>query len=297
MMIGAVDTLSFYVWSNIAVITLLIFFPYIMRFIILSLARFYIFIIPEPRKYVWEDEPMPKPWDRRKMLNRFQQFLAIAFFPGSMIRITFLYGYLTIKGWKLTVAYNPKMEIGSNSLFAERRRQGFYLIMSQGKHRFTLRDAISITILCYIPMLLSILMFTSYAGNMRFIDYIFNRDFVFWRLHFPIHVVNRVIYVYFALALLIGGAAVPEETAVILYHLLANYPHFIISCILALIGSILISYLDVPGPFSANYLAMSTLQVFCTILFVKVMLDDRELQLFEEDRFKFDDEIYDIAIF
>lgn len=279
-MITAFDTLNFYIWSNIILFALLVILPYLIRLIIIQVIRVITYILQIPDKKI-----------------QVQQFISVLFFPGSLLRITFIYCYLILQGWSLRVAYSPKVELSSGSVVALHKSQGFYLIMSQGKKNFSLRDALAITMLCYIPMLLGILMIINSAGNMRFIDYIFNRDFQFWKIHFQINVINRILYYYIIAALLIGGSAVPEETSVLLYYIVASYPHFIISCILALIGSILISYLDVPGPFSANYLGVSTLQVFWTILFVKVMLDDRELRLFEEDRFKFEEGIQEITLF
>lgn len=284
-MMDAIDALTFYVWSNIAVILLLIFLPYILRMIIMLIIRVLAKVI------VQDDD------GAAKARTRVSQAIAILFFPGSLLRITFIYFYLTMQGWIMQVLYSPRLQLESGSLFSEKKSKGFYLTMKQGKRRFTLRDAILITVLCYIPMVLGILMIVFRQGNMAFIDYIFNRDFLFWRIHVPAAIMNRTVYWYLVLALLFGGAAVPEETTLILYHVIATYNYFLVGCLLALIGSILISYLDISGPFTANYLGVSTLQVFWTILFTKTMLDDREARLFKEDEFTFGEGIQEIAIF
>ena len=48
------------------------------------------------------------------------------------------------------------------------------------------------------------------------------------------------MYFLILISLLIGGMPIPEETMVPLYHIIANYPHLVISAMIGFIGAAIV---------------------------------------------------------
>ena len=161
------------------------------------------------------------------MKTNIRPMLNLLFFPGAIIRTTFIFFVLSLMGWKSQMTYGRLAGL-QNPTSTNNRFSGFAVFMKPPKRGISLGQSIIISMAGYFVWLW-ILLFVYYQ---RFIS-------IYMTFLWGESTAN-LVYMIILISLLIGGMPIPEETMLPLYYIVAHYPHLVIAGMLGFIGAAII---------------------------------------------------------
>ena len=154
----------------------------------------------------------------RPMLN-------LIFFPGALIRVTFLFLVLSLMGWKPNITYGRLAGLQNPTSTNNSHFSGFAVFMKPPRRGISLGHTIIISLSGYFVWAWVLL-------YVRFQQFITQYMAYLWGSN-----TANIVYVVVLLSLVIGGMPIPEETMLPLYYIVAYYPHLVISAMLGFIGA------------------------------------------------------------
>ena len=156
----------------------------------------------------------------RPMLN-------LLFFPGAIVRVTFMFLVLSLMGWKSSIVYGRLAGL-QNPTSTNNRFAGFGILMGPPRTGVSFGQTIIISISGYFVWVW-VLLFVLYQ------QFINNYMTYLWSYE-----TANLIYFFILISFLVGGMPIPEETMLPLYHMVANYPHLIIASLLGFVGAAIV---------------------------------------------------------
>ncbi len=265
-MIQGLDSSLDFAYSIIYVYILLLILPYILGFFLnwMYSVLAFIFRFGYNQRY--------SSINRSRRTATIGRFVSFIFLPGTLLRVMFVFLFLKLRGWELSISY-PGFVGSMNRSLSDKRRTGFFIAMRpNNKRRISFKEIVQVSLVGYIPLFIAYFMWKTRADQIDFLIYLHQGNLsIFW-IYF--------LYYYLLLAILIGGAPIPEETMLPIYFIIARYPHLFIGIIGSYIVGFWISMMEIGYlGFEGSRLGYTYFITFSTILFFKIVINERQLNI------------------
>ncbi|OLS21985.1 MAG: hypothetical protein HeimC2_31330 [Candidatus Heimdallarchaeota archaeon LC_2] len=273
-MIQGLDEALNFADSIVTIYIILMILPYILRWVLNWIMAVLAFIFRLGHDSYHDQKTgrrrLPRKNNSYYRIKKIRSFTALITLPGTLLRVGIMFLFLRLRGWSLGIKYPGFVGKTDRSLLSD-RRTGFTFSMSPDKRRrMTFKDIALISIISYLPLYLTYLMWINKADNLDFIIYIQQGNLSeFW---------INVWYYYLLFALFVGGAPIPEETMVPIYYLLGEYPHLFAGIILAYIMGFLLSLMELGDfGFEGKRLGYIYFLLFSAVLIFRILLNQKHM--------------------
>lgn len=156
----------------------------------------------------------------RPMLN-------LLFFPGALVRTSFIFFVLSLMGWKPGVFYG-KLAGMHNPTSTNSRYSGFSLFMRPPKKGVTLGQTIILSLSGYFVWLWVLLLIIFQLFITNYMSYLWGAQ------------TANLVYGLLIISMVVGGMPIPEETMLPLYYIVAHYPHLVIASLIGFVGAAIV---------------------------------------------------------
>ena len=177
-------------------------------------------------------------WGVRRNSFNFAMVVRFIAFPGTLLRGTFIFLLLHLKGWKVNINFGVGVgQAMGNYGFRDNYYRGFGFNMSPGhKIEVTLKDTIHIAMSSYMVELIAIIIFMFRHWIISFILYVYGPRIDLF-LNFP----TIWLFWYLFMGIVIGGIPVTQEILLPLYYIFIYNPQLVVFAIFNLFTASLIA--------------------------------------------------------